>query len=376
MAWGHYIHQAEGWPHFTWDEAALAPLLADLHFRRGSLLASMAVLGFEQQQQRLVSTLVQEVTRSGQIEGESLDPLQVRSSLARRLGLDTAGLPEPARTVEGMVDLMLDATQQAEQPVTEARLFGWQASLFPVGYSGIHQIAVGKWRTGEHGPMQVVSGAMGRERVHFEAPETARVHSEMQHFLRWLEDGPAMDPLLKAGLAHFWFVTIHPFEDGNGRIARALTELLLTRADHSAYRYYSLSRQIEADRKSYYEVLEQTQSSQSMDVSPWLHWFLQKLDLALREAEMEQGAVYLRQNYWQQHPRDGLGARQLKVLELLLSGEFQGKLRTGKYASLTKVSTATAQRDLQELVAGGYLIAVGAGRSTAYELSDEPSASS
>ncbi|MDO4264704.1 MAG: Fic family protein, partial [Deinococcus sp.] len=224
------------------------------------------------------------------------------------------------------------------------------------------------WRSGEHGPMQVVSGPLGRERVHFEAPDAARVPQEMESFLAWLEREPDLDPLIKAGLAHFRFVTVHPFEDGNGRIARALTELLLTRADRSAYRYYSLSRQIEQDRKGYYDVLERTQASQHMDVTPWLEWFLQKLDLALQEAERQQEEVRLRQAYWQRRSRDALNARQLKVLELLLGGDFQGKLRTAKYASLTKVSPATAQRDLQELVEGGYLVSVGAGRSTAYEL--------
>lgn len=366
-----YIYQAPGWPEFSWESAKVAPLLAEIHFKRGLLLASMTSLGFQAQQDSLVQTLVQDVTQSSRIEGENLDEQQVRSSVARRLGIDIAGLPQVSRDVEGVVEMMLDATQNFTQPVTEERLFAWHASLFPAGRSGMQRIEVGQWRTDEMGSMQVVGGPLGRQTVHFEAPPATQVEKEMRDFLKWLEQEPS-DPVLKAAITHLWFLTIHPFEDGNGRIARALTDLLLARADRRSERFYSMSAQIEQHRRSYYEVLEQAQRRTSLDITSWLVWFMERLLGALGEAEIAFEKVRLKRCFWDRLGTTELNARQSQMLELLFE-DFYGKLKTEKYARLMKCSTATAQRDLADLVQKGALnpdLAAG-GRSTNYVLNLE-----
>jgi len=362
-----YIHEVAAWPSFAWDQGALASRLADIHFRRGILLASMSALGLQTRQQSMMQTLVQDVTQSSRIEGETLDIDQVRSSVARRLGLDNAGLPRASRDVDGVVEMTLDATQHFGAPVTEARLFGWHAALFPTGHSGIHRIEVGRWRSDVHGPMQVVGGAMGRETVHFEAPGGVRVPEEMRLLLNWLAENQNLDPIVKAALTHLHFLTIHPFEDGNGRIGRALTDLMLARADGSAERYYSMSTQIELHRRSYYDILERTQRQTDLDVTDWLLWFLDRLLEALAQSEEALRRVRLKRRFWEDHRGDNFNARQRRVLDLLFE-DFHGKLQRDKYAKLTGCSAATAQRDLAELVSLGALVQTGTARATRYHL--------
>jgi Fic family protein len=305
--------------------------------------------------------------KSSAIEGEKLNPAEVRSSLARRLGMDAGGLPLPGRAVDGVVEMMLDATRNYEQPLTEARLYGWQAALFPTGYSGLRRITTGAWRTCEAGPVQVVSGRPGFEHVHYEAPDAGRIPEEMRLFLSWFNARPAIDPLLKAALAHFWFVTLHPFEDGNGRIARAIAELALARSDGQPQRFYSMSAQIESGRDAYYDVLEQVQKG-DLDITPWMKWFLSCFCDALSRARETLASVLRTAAVWQQVGGYEINDRQRKVINLLL-GDFKGKLTSGKYAKLTRCSTDTALRDLQDLVRKGILVTGEAGgRSTSYQL--------
>lgn len=365
---GKYAHETPEWPQFQWDHLAFAQDLSSIHFRRGALLTAMATLGFQVRQETQLSVLVQDVVKSSEIEGERLDTLQVRSSIARRLGLDYAGLPSPARDVEGVVEMMLDATQRYQQPLTEERIFGWHAALFPTGRSGMHKITVGAYRDDHAGPMQVVSGGMGKERVHFEAPSAGRVPSEMDRFLTWFET-EELDHVLKAALAHLWFVTIHPMDDGNGRIARAITDMALARADGDKQRFYSMSTQIHQDKTQYYEILEKTQRG-DLDVTAWIVWFLNRLDAALTSAEGVLDIVRRRQAFWDNHAEDQLNERQTQVINRLFEGFF-GKLQTAKYAKLTKCSTDTALRDLSDLVAKGILVKEeGGGRSTSYRLAN------
>jgi Fic family protein len=363
-----YIHEQPDWTRLHWDAAALSRLLADVHFRRGLIVAGMASLGFELRQRAVVLTLIEDVTRSSRIEGEHLDAEQVRSSVVRRLGLDAAGLPHASRDVDGVVEMMLDATQKADEPVDENRLYAWHAALFPTGRSGMTPLDVGTWRSDRDGPMQVRGGHAARPVVHFEAPAADRLPEEMRRFLTWLEADTPEDPVLRAALAHLMFLTIHPFEDGNGRIARALADLMLARADGSGERFYSMSAQIEAHRSDYYRILEQTQRSVDLDVTAWLTWFLERLSAALDRAESAFAQVRDQRRYWDAHRDVTLNARQRKVIDQLFE-DFQGKLKTEKYARLTKCSTATAQRDLAELVQEGLLKPDGqGGRSTGYVL--------
>ncbi len=308
---------------------------------------------------------------SSAIEGETLDPEEVRSSIARRLGLDVAGLRKPGRDVDGMVELMLDATRRFDAPLTRARLFSWHASLFPTGRSGMGRIRVGAWRTNASGPMQVVSGPMGREKVHFEAPDADRIEAEMARFLAWFGAPAAIDPVLRAGVAHFWFVTIHPFEDGNGRIARAIADMALARADGTPDRFYSMSARIEAERKSYHLELEAAQRA-DVDVTRWLAWFLGCLERAIDGSAHALAAVFRKGRVWQQVHRHPVNARQRLVIDRMLDG-FQGNLSTSKYAKLARCSTDTALRDIRELLEHGILVQnPGGGRSTTYRLA-EPS---
>ncbi|KAA3614219.1 MAG: Fic family protein [Planctomycetota bacterium] len=364
-----FIHQISAWPRFTWDDRVLAASLAAVRHKQGRHLGLMDALGFELRAEANLVSLVSEVVKSSAIEGQNLDPKEVRSSLARKLGLETAGLPTPSREVDGVVEMMVDATQNFAGPLTAERLFGWHAALFPTGRSGMRRITVGAWRTKEDGPMQVVSGAIGRERVHFEAPGADRLETEMANFLDWFEAPPSIDPVLLAGVAHFWFVTIHPFVDGNGRIARAIGDLALSRADGSKERYYSLSTQIEAERKQYYHQLESCQRG-GLDITAWLAWFLGCLDRSIDRAEETLDSVLRKAKLWQRIHQHPIHDRQRKVIMRLLDN-FQGKLTTSKYAKLAKCSPDTALRDIRDLLERRILIQnPGGGRSTSYRLAE------
>jgi Fic family protein len=329
-------------------------------------MTAMATLGFEVRQEAVLQVLIQDVTKSSDIEGEKLNEEQVRSSIARRLGIECAGLPMPSRAVEGVVEMMLDATQKYTDPLDEERIFGWHSALFPSGRSGMFKILVGAWRDDRQGPMQVVSGGVGKEKVHFEAPTALRVPQEMELFLQWFEEA-TLDPVLKAAVAHLWFVTIHPLDDGNGRVARAIMDMALARADGTAQRFYSMTAQIHKDKKEYYSVLERTQKG-SLDITEWIVWFLGRLNAALESAESVLQIVYRKQAFWDAHRNIELNERQARIINMLLEG-FSGKLQTGKYAKITKCSTPTALRDLTQLVGMGILVKeAGGGRSTSYEL--------
>ncbi|MCC4245980.1 Fic family protein [Stappia indica] len=362
-----YIHQLEDWPAFRWDHAAVSGPLAAVRHRQGRLTGRMDALGFELRSEAVLETLTADVVKSSEIEGEILERSQVRSSIARRLGMDIGGLPPVDRNVEGVVEMTLDAVGAFDRPLTSERLFGWHAALFPTGRSGMLRIAVGRWRDEEAGPMQVVSGPFGREKVHFEAPSASRVSGEMAAFLEWFDSPDPLDPVLRAAIAHLWFVTIHPFEDGNGRIARAIGDMALARSEGSDQRFYSLSSQIRQDRKGYYEILERTQKG-DLDITPWLLWFLACLDRALDDSAGILEDVLRKAAFWQALAGEPLGERQRKVLNRLLDG-FDGKLTSSKWAKLTKTSPDTALRDINDLVARGILVRdPGGGRSTSYSL--------
>lgn len=362
-----YIHEHAGWPDFTWNREALAAPLAEIRHRQGRLLGRMEGLGFALQKEAELSTLTLDVLKSSEIEGERLDPEQVRSSIARRLGLDIGGTVQADRDVEGVVEMMLDATQRFSTPLTGDRLFAWHAALFPVGRSGMRTIEVGRWRTDARGPMQVVSGPIGRERIHYEAPAATRLAGEMERFLAWANGSDGTDAVLRAGLAHLWFVTIHPFDDGNGRIARAIADWQLARSEQSAQRFYSMSAQIRLERSDYYAVLERTQKG-SLDVTPWLEWFLGCLGRAFTSTEATLASVLAKARFWERAARVPVNDRQQLVLNRLLDG-FEGALTTKKWAALTKSSHDTALRDIQTLIELGLLKKdEGGGRSTSYSI--------
>lgn len=365
-----WIHEHQDWPNFTWDAETLASKLADIRHRQGHLLGRMEGLGFELKREASLSTLTNDVVKSSAIEGENLNPEEVRSSIARRLGIDIAGLIPASRDVEGIVEMMLDATQQFSKPLTKDRLFDWHAALFPTGRSGMHKITVGGWRTVEVGPMQVVSGPIGKEKVHFEAPSAERLEKEMKVFLAWLEAEDNTDPVIRAGIAHFWFVTIHPFEDGNGRIARAIGDMALARADGTPDRFYSLSSQIEAERKQYYNQLEAAQRA-TPNLTDWLSWFLDCLGRAISNAETTLGNVLFKAQLWDMINQKPVNDRQRLIINRMLEDDFEGFMNTSKYAKLAKCSNDTALRDIQELKERGIFIQnPGGGRSTSYRLPD------
>ena len=364
-----FIYEHPGWPSFAWSDKSLAPALAALRHKQGRLLGKMESLGFELRTEASLQVLTSDVVKSSAIEGENLNQDQVRSSIARRLGLDMAGLPKAARNVEAIVEMMLDATQRFDQPLTSERLFAWHAALFPAGWSGLRPITVGAWRPAQAGPMQVVSGPIGHERVHFEAPHADRLNAEMAAFLKWFNGHAPVDPVLKAAMAHFWYVTIHPFEDGNGRIARAIADMALARADGTRERFYSMSSQIEAERKEYYMQLEFRQRG-DLDITQWLAWFLACLDRALDSAETTLASVLNKARLWQRINTHPVNDRQRAVINRLLDG-FLGALNTSKYAKLAKCSTDTALRDIRELVERGILSQnPGGGRNTSYRLTE------
>lgn len=362
-----YIYEQSDWPKLHWDSKALSTVLADVRHRQGRLIGQMEGLGFRLQEEAVLQTLTEDVVKSSEIEGEKLDPEAVRSSIARRMGLDIAGLIPSDRSVDGVVEMMLDATRHYSKPLTEDRLFGWHSCLFPSGRSGITRINVSKWRDDSNGPMQVVSGPIGRETVHYQAPPASKVEKEMAAFLNWFNKAADIDPVLKAGIAHLWFVTIHPFDDGNGRIARAIADLCLARSENSTRRFYSMSAQIRHQRNAYYDILEETQKG-TTDITPWLEWFLDCLRGAIDGAEALLGSVMAKARFWDKAKGLSLNERQRKVLNRLLDG-FEGKLTTSKWAKLTKSSQDTATRDIQDLIAKGILErSAEGGRSTSYNL--------
>jgi Fic family protein len=362
-----YIWQQESWPVLNWDTGRLATLLGQVSREQGRLLGRMQDLGFELRREAQLSTLTEDVVRSSEIEGEKLDSDQVRSSIARHLGMEVGGLVAADRDVEGVVEMMLDATINYAQPLTADRLSGWQAALFPTGRSGLHRITVGDWRNDSGGPMQVVSGPIGQQKVHYEAPPAARVREEMERFLSWFEAPADSDPLFVAGLAHLWFVTIHPFDDGNGRIARAIADMALARSEGSSQRFYSMSAQIRRERSDYYIMLERAQKG-GLDVTSWQEWFLSCLGRAIEGSQETLSSVLSKARFWERFAQQPLNARQVQVLNKLLDG-FEGKLTTSKWAKLTKSSQDTAYRDVLDLVERGALRKdPGGGRSTSYSL--------
>lgn len=364
---GRYIHELPDWPNFRWDQEGLAGYLAAIRHEQGRLLGRLEALGFEFRQEALLKTLTEDVVKTSEIEGERLDAEKVRSSIARRLGMDIGALKPVDRDVEGVVEMTLDATRRYQEPLTEERLFAWHASLFPTGRSGMRRIRVGAWRDAASGPMQVVSGPIGHERIHYEAPAAGRIAREMAAFLGWFNEDSGYDWVIKAGLAHLWFVTVHPFEDGNGRIARAIADLCLARSERSTQRFYSMSAQIQYERKAYYDLLEKTQKG-TMDVTGWLDWFLHCLGRAIEGAQETLAAVLDKARFWAFAGSFPLNDRQRSVLSRMLDG-FEGKMTTSKWAKLVKSSQDTAHRDILQLVDLGILVCgAGRGRSTSYEL--------
>jgi Fic family protein len=363
----NYIHELPDWPRFRWSGERLAQPLAEVRHQQGRLVGRMEALGFNLRQEAVLKTLTEDVLKSSEIEGEKLDAEQVRSSLARRLGVDIGALRPADRQVEGVVEMMLDATRHYNQPLTAERLFAWHAALFPTGHSGMTRIMLGAWRDDSPGPMQVVSGPVGRERVHFEAPAAARLDREMSAFLDWFNKDNELDEVLQAGLAHLWFVTIHPFDDGNGRIARAIADMALARSEKSPQRFYSMSAQIRQERTAYYDILEQTQKG-TMDATPWMDWFLGCLSRAIEGAQTTLAAVLSKARFWDAIRDVPLNDRQRIMLNRLLDG-FEGKLTTSKWAKLTECSQDTALRDILALVEHGMLVrGPEGGRSTSYAL--------
>ena len=364
-----YIWQLSDWPSWRFDLAALAQPLADVSRAQGLLMGRLADVGMALRDQASLSVLTEDVIKTSEIEGEQLNVESVRSSIARKLGVDIGALAPVDRHVEGMVDMVLDATANCKAPLSRERLLGWHAALFPTGYSGLVPIRAGSWRDDSTGPMQVVSGPLGRQRVHFEAPPAERLESEIDLFLAWANSATDEVPLIKAGLAHLWLVTLHPFDDGNGRIARAVGDLFLARADGSPQRFYSLSAQIQRERKAYYDILERTQK-QSLDVTEWLAWFLNALHRAVDEAQHTLNAVLAKTRFWQRWATTPLNERQVKLVNRMLDG-FEGKLTSSKWAAIAKCSPDTALRDITDLVNRGVLQKSHAGgRSTSYELSE------
>jgi len=362
-----YLWEKQGWPTLTWEERNLSKLLAQVSREQGRLLGKMEALGFELRSEANLRTLTEDVIKSSEIEGENLERDQVRSSIARRLGMDVSGLVPVDRNVEGVVEMMLDATGNYTEALTEERLFAWHASLFPTGRSGMSKIPVGCWRDDSNGPMQVISGPIGREKVHYEAPQAERVSEEMTKFLHWFEQPGDIDPLLISGLAHLWFVTIHPFEDGNGRIARAIADMALARSEKTGQRFYSMSAQIRHEHKAYYDTLEWTQKGE-LNVTRWQDWFLNCLLHAIEGAQNTLGAVLAKARFWERFAKEPLNERQIKMLNKLMD-DFEGKLTSSKWAKITNCSQDTAHRDIVALINLGALQQdAGGGRSTSYSL--------
>jgi len=365
-----YLWNKPDWPNITWDTPSLTKQLIHVSREQGRLLGKMETLGFELRSEAHLHTLTEDVVKSSEIEGENLSPDQVRSSIARRLGLDVSGLVPADRNVEGVVEMMLDATSHYTEALTEERLFAWHAALFPTGRSGMDKIRVGCWRDDNNGSMQVVSGSIGREKIHYEAPPAERIANEMTKFLCWFEQPGDIAPLLIAGLAHLWFVTIHPFDDGNDRIARAIADMALARSEKTGQRFYSMSAQIRRQHKDYYDILEQTQKSE-LDITQWQSWFLTCLQSAIEGAQITLSTVLSKARFWERFAKAPLNERQIKILNKLLDG-FEGKLTTSKWAKIAKCSQDTAYRDILGLIKIGVLQKeAGGGRSTSYSVVSE-----
>lgn len=361
-----YIYEHKNWTDFTWEDKAINALFGEVRLMQGKIIGQMNALGFSAKEEATLTALSLDVVKSSEIEGELLNYDQVRSSIARRLGINSAGLVPSNRHIEGVVEMMLDATQRHTLFLTENRLFGWHAALFPTGYSGPYKIEVGQYRTGE---MQVVSGALGKEKIHYEAVAPKRVKVEMDKFLDWFNNDNSLDLVLKAAIAHFWFIIIHPFNDGNGRIGRAITDMLLARAEGSGERFYSMSSQILVERKRYYQVLQKVQHSKG-DITEWLEWFLQCLKNAMLATENTTQRIMRKAEFWKQHEQTSINERQRLMLNKLFDG-FEGKLQTSKWAKITKTSTDTALRDIKGLIEKGILQQTdGGGRNANYELVD------
>jgi len=359
-----YIYEHKNWTEFTWDDKSINAIFGEVRLMQGKIIGQMNALGFSAKEEATLNALTLDVVKSSEIEGELLNYEQVRSSIARRLGINTAGLVPSSRHIEGVVEMMLDATQRYKLPLSEKRLFGWHAALFPIGYSGPYAIEVGRYRTGE---IQVVSGAMGKEKVHYEAVKQELVKAEMDKFLNWLDNDNKLDPVLKAAIAHFWFIIIHPFDDGNGRIGRAITDMLLARAENSGERFYSMSSQILVERQRYYEILQKVQHSTG-DITEWLEWFLHCLKNAMLTTESTTQTILHKAEFWKLHEQTHINERQRLMLNKLFDG-FEGKLQTSKWAKITKTSADTALRDIKDLVEKGILQqTLERGRNANYEL--------
>lgn len=364
-----WIWQYEQWPHFCWDNSNIIALLARVRQKQGRLLGLMSAMGFDTQSRNALEVMTEDVLRNAEIEGMLLNPDHVRSSVARHLGLDTAGMPEADHYTEGVVQVLMDAVGHAHTPLSEKRLCNWHAALFPTGRSGITPITVAAWRKGKE-PMLVVSGAMGKEQIHYEAPPSERIPREMELFLQWINTEESIDPVLKAAVAHLWFVDIHPFDDGNGRLTRTITDMLLARADGLPQRFYSMSAAILRNKKGYYEVLEYM-GKHGLDITPWLSWFLQTMEDAIDTAYIRVQRLLKKTLFWQKHRSTPLNERQVKIINRLWDG-IEGKLNTSKWAKMTHTSSATALRDIQDLVQKGILRDSGeGGRNTNYVLEEE-----
>jgi Fic family protein len=362
-----FIHQLPDWPNFRWDVERLNVLLIEVRHQQGKLLGKMERLGFELQAEATLQTLTMEVVKNSEIEGELLDTEQVRSSIARKLGIDIAGLIQSDRYIDGIVEMMLDATQHYSQPLTEERLFAWHAALFPSGRSGMQKIVVGAWRNNPpRDRMRVVSGPMGKETIHFEAPPAELLPDEMKEFLKWFNTTAGIDAVLKAAIAHLWFITIHPFDDGNGRIARAIADMQLCRADGTVHRFYSMSAQIRKERNTYYDILETTQR-ENLDITGWLEWFFLCLGRAISASEEVFSQVLKKAEFWKRHEKTIFNQRQVFMLNKLLD-KFEGKLTTAKWAKISKSSHDTALRDINDLVEKNVLKKEAGGRSSSYTL--------
>lgn len=362
-----YIYQHPHWPSFTWEQSSVLQHLTELRYKQGRLLGKMEGLGFHLREEATLDVLTLDVTKTNEIEGEILPIDQVRSSIARKLGINMSGLVSSSRNIEGIVDVMIDATRLYQTPLTADRLFSWHSALFPTGRSSMYPIIVGAWRTDNNGPMQVVSGASGKEKIHFEAPPAKRLASEMKIFLKWFNTEDNLNPVIKSAIAHLWFVTIHPFDDGNGRIARVIADMQMARADKTSQRFYSMSAQIQRERAEYYEILERTQQS-TLDITKWIQWFLNTLDHSLNESEQVLSTVLTKARFWEKYNLILLNERQRLMLNKLLDG-FDGKLTSSKWAKITKSSPDTALRDIT------YLLEIdalkkdeGGGRSTSYSI--------
>lgn len=360
-----YIHECNNWPEFTWDREAISTLLAETRYKQGLLLGRMASLGFNLKEEAALQVLTTDAVNTAGIEGEIINPRSVRSSIAKKLGIEDASVSPSDRNVDGLVEVLLDATRNYNVPLSVDRLFGWHSALFPTGRSGIRRITVGSWRRDEQGPMQVVSGPIGREKVHFEAPGHERLPEEMAHFVSWFNAAGNLDPVIKSAVAHFYFVTIHPFDDGNGRIARAIGDMQLAGADRTELRFYSIATQIQKEKKAYYGTLESCQKG-SLDISAWIKWYLECLSRAIDGTECILGSVLSRDRFWKKHAGEAFNDRQREMIKRLLES-FDGKLTSTKWAKICKCSQDTAQRDIGDLIKRGILEKEEAGgRSTSY----------